>query len=232
MEIRKLVWNFLDSILDSNMYVLQEEKQYLVIDPIDNDDILEELGNANSVTVLLTHEHFDHICGLNKLRTTFSCKVIASKTCSDRIQDVKANMSLYADIMATVAKNEIQVPESWVPFSCNEADITFADSYTFTWMGHPVELIATPGHSPGSCCILADDKLFSGDTILENRMMIGFPGSSKKVFRKETIPLLEKLLYRVNYVYPGHGDVMTRKEAIRAIDTDGFIFPDLHLHRD
>ncbi len=213
MKIRKLVWNF----LDSNMYVLQEEKHYLVIDPIDNDDILVELGNAKSVTVLLTHEHFDHICGLNKLRKAFSCKVIASKVCSERMQDVKANMSLYADIMVTVAKNEIQVPESWEPFSCNEADITFDDSYAFTWMGHSVKLIATPGHSPGSCCILADDKLFSGDTILENQMMIGFPGSSKKVFRKETIPLLEKLLYSVNFVYPGHGEVMTREKALSLI---------------
>ncbi len=217
MEIRKFVWNF----LDSNTYVLQEEfqeeKQYLVIDPIDNDGILDELKNANSVTVLLTHEHFDHICGLNKLRAAISCKVIASAACSERMQNVKANMSLYADIMATVTKNEIQVPEFWKPFSCNKADITFDCSYTFTWMGHSVKLIATPGHSPGSCCILVDDKLFSGDTILENQIMIGFPGSSKKVFRKDTIPLLEKLLYSVNCVYPGHGDVMTREEAIRAI---------------
>ena len=76
-----------------------------------------------------------------------------------------------------------------------------------------------PGHSAGSCCIVVDDLRFVGDTVLENNLMVKFPGSSKKLFRSVTVPLLEKLLLenRISYVYPGHGDVMTPEVMLRLV---------------
>jgi len=55
--------------------------------------------------------------------------------------------------------------------------------------------------------------LFVGDTVLENNLMVKFPGSSKKLYRSVTVPLLEKLLLggRIKSVYPGHGEVMGRR---------------------
>lgn len=90
-------------------------------------------------------------------------------------------------------------------------DIVFDHRYVFSWMNHAVALYYTPDHSAGSCCILLDDMLFVGDTVLENDLMVKFPGSSKKLDREVTVPLLEKLLVvnRVTRVYPGHGDVMS-----------------------
>jgi len=64
--------------------------------------------------------------------------------------------------------------------------------------------------------------LFVGDTVLENNLMVKFPGSSKKLYRSVTAPLLEKLLAgtlapenRITHVYPGHGDVMSTEVAVR-----------------
>ena len=68
------------------------------------------------------------------------------------------------------------------------------NQYAFHWMGHAVEMFSTPGHSAGSCCIVVDDLLFVGDTVLENNLMVKFPSSSKKLYRSVTAPLLEKLL--------------------------------------
>ena len=87
----------------------------------------------------------------------------------------------------------------------------FGHRYVFRWMNHAVALYYTPGHSAGSCCILLDDMLFVGDTVLENNLMVKFPSSSKKLDREVTVPFLEKLLVvnRVTRVYPGHGDVMS-----------------------
>ena len=67
-------------------------------------------------------------------------------------------------------------------------------------------LFSTPEHSAGSCCIVVDDLLFVGDTLLENNLMVKFPGSSNKLYRSVTAPLQEKWLLG-NRVY-GHGDVM------------------------
>ena len=176
-------------------------------------------NNAASVTVLLTHEHFDHISGLNRIRDlcASSCRVIAGATCSERIQDEKGNLSAYADVLAELGGK--QIPEHWSPFACKAADITFENQYAFHWMGHAMEMFSTPGHSAGSCCIVVDDLLFVGDTVLENNLMVKFPGSSKKLYRSVTAPLLERLLLgnRVSCVYPGHGDVMKPEVALGLI---------------
>ena len=196
--------------------MLEEESHVLVIDPADCDEMLVKCSGAASVTVLLTHEHFDHISGLNKLRASCKspCTVIAGETCSERVQDAKSNMSVYADVLAEIAEKPLL--ESIAPFTCYAADITFKEHYEFCWRGHAVEMFAAPGHSAGSCCILVDDMLFVGDTVLENNLMAQFPGSSKKLYRNVAVPLLEKLLLgsRIKDVYPGHGDVMTPEVAL------------------
>ena len=214
MNVQRFDWGF----LETHAYLLEEENHVLVIDPTDVDELLAKCSNAESVTVLLTHEHFDHCSGLNKLRILCSkkadptCSVIAGDICSERLQDVKANMSVYAEVLAEVAEKPLSEP--LVPFTCRAADITFKEHYAFRWMGHAVEMFFTPGHSAGSCCILLDNLLFVGDTVLENKLMAQFPGSSKKTYRKVTAPLLETLLQRVDFGYPGHGEVMTPDVAL------------------
>ena len=95
IEVRRFTWDY----LDSNMYVLIAEGQALVIDPIDSDEASEYVRPFHEITVLLTHEHFDHICGLNKLRAEHKCTVIAHEKCSERIQSSKANFSAMAETM-------------------------------------------------------------------------------------------------------------------------------------
>ena len=237
------VEKFVSGFLDTNTYLLEEDGHLLIIDPADYADLLEKCRNAASVTMLLTHEHFDHVIGLNRVMDcgASSCRVIAGEICSERIQDTKANLSAYADVLAELGGK--QIPEHWSPFACKAADITFDDRYAFQWMGHAVVFFSTPGHSAGSCCIVVDDMLFVGDTVLENNLMVKFPGSSKKLYRSVTVPLLEQLLAeklpdqlqpgallqgeclqeklltgnRITRVYPGHGDVMTPEVALGLI---------------
>ena len=61
MKVEKFVSGF----LDTNTYLLKEDRHLLIIDPADNTAVLERCRDAATITVLLTHEHFDHISGLN-----------------------------------------------------------------------------------------------------------------------------------------------------------------------
>ena len=126
-----IVETLVSGFLDTNTYLLEEDKDLLIIDPADYADVLEKCRNAASVTVLLTHEHFDHISGLNRIRDlcASSCCVIASEISSERIQDTKANLSAYADVLAELGGK--QISEHWSPFACKAADITFDDRYAF-----------------------------------------------------------------------------------------------------
>ena len=110
---------------------MEEDKHLLIIDPGEHAAVLERCKEAPSVTVLLTHEHFDHISGLNRIRDlcASSCRVIAGATCSERIQDEKGNLSAYADVLAGLGGK--QIPEHWSPFACKAADITFENQYAF-----------------------------------------------------------------------------------------------------
>ncbi len=214
IKVECFTWDY----LDSNMYVLKNGNNLLVIDSIDKEDALDYCKNADTVTIILTHEHFDHICGLNQLRSMApnKVKVIASTECSKRIEDPKLNMSAYADVLIALAEKPL--PKIILPFSCAKADITFDERYFFKWFGINIELVSTPGHSPGSVCIVIDNKLFSGDTLLENSFMNHFPGGDTKLFKAKTVPVLQSLLNSVDYVYPGHGTLMTKEVAKGTID--------------
>ena len=199
IEVRRFTWNY----LDSNMYVLMAEGQALAIDPIDSEEVFDYLRSFHEITVLLTHEHFDHICGLNRIRAERKCVVIAQEKCSERIQNSKTNFSAMAETMLELSGNKGK--KIIEPFVCKKADITFEEKMVLKWAGNDINIFSTPGHSPGSVCISVGDKLFTGDSLLERGPMNRFPGGSDKRFREKTIPILIKLLKNTDIIYPGHG---------------------------
>ena len=64
----------------------------------------------------------------------------------------------------------------------------------------------TPGHTPGSCCYLAGDTLFSGDTVFAGGGYgrTDLPGGDELTMQR-TLARLETALPRPVTVYPGHG---------------------------
>ena len=211
LTIKRYIWNY----TDSNSYLLKENGQVLIVDPIENPIIFNNCKGALTVTVLLTHEHLDHIYGLNTLRAKLRCSVITSKECSSRIENPKTNLSAYAEAMISLTE---RFPHKYLkPFCCMKADITFQDHYLFSWSGHQVEMFLTPGHSPGSTCILIENMLFAGDTLLENGLMTRFPGSNKYLYKTKTVPMLQRLLNKASVIYPGHGAAMTRDVANKVL---------------
>ena len=211
IHLKKCAWGY----LNTNMFMLQTGNNILVIDPVSDLSMLKSCCFADSVTVLLTHEHFDHITGLNELRSMVCCRVIASEVCSERIQNARTNMSAYADVLAELAGKPLK--ETIEPFVCSQADVVFKDEFSFDWMDYRVKVIATPGHSAGSSCILINDMLFVGDTILNNNLMTRFPGSNKKDYLEITVRKLKELIPVASKIFPGHGVVMSRDEALETI---------------
>lgn len=90
------------------------------------------------------------------------------------------------------------------------ADEPARDGKTVTFGQASVELIHTPGHTPGSVCVLLGDAhLFTGDTLFP-----GGPGNTfgdADAFRRIMRSLRERLFVLPDgtWVYPGHGDDTT-----------------------
>lgn len=198
-EVRRFTWNF----IDSNMYVIRNGDKALVIDPVDSNEAFEFIRNCDSITVLLTHEHYDHINGLNRIRAEHNCTVISQELCSLRIQDRKKNLSTFANALIEISTTTTK--KTIIPFDCKGADITFIDNLFFEWEGIQILMVATPGHSPGSSCILIKKYLFSGDSLLARGPMNRFPGGNDREYHEKTLPVLSRLLAKTDIVYPGHG---------------------------
>lgn len=76
-------------VINSNMYVLTHSGSALIVDPWVSNEAEELLRSAqiSQCTVLLTHEHYDHISGVNWLRAQYPCRVVCSETCARGIAD-------------------------------------------------------------------------------------------------------------------------------------------------
>ena len=93
-----------------------------------------------------------------------------------------------------------------------DADIRVDEGDTITVGDLPISIIHTPGHTPGSICLLTESFLLAGDTI--------FPGGPGKTGTPDDFRLIIQSLEQKIFVlpddvkiYPGHGEPTTVKKA-------------------
>ncbi len=201
--------------IPSHMYVLREGEQALLIDAVCTDEVKRWIAQSGvtRLTVVLTHEHFDHISGVNHLRELCDTEVICSRACAERICSASKNMSDKAEVLrmfnSDIGSNGGMVE----PFVCH-ADKVFEGEYGFVFAGMRIRVFETAGHSTGSACALLDERwLFSGDTLLEYPTIVRLPSGSRAAFR-DTLARLSKMI-SVEMVYPGHGQAMPLCELCR-----------------
>ena len=127
----------------------------VVFDPADyGAEVFHKLENngLKVAAIFLTHGHFDHILGVAKLKQLSHAEIYASKAEEELLSDEELNCSAQIGRIATVT-----------------ADHLLEDQETVEIAGMKIKMIATPGHTGGSCCFYIEDTgmLLSGDTLFE-----------------------------------------------------------------
>ena len=198
-----IVRRFVSDLLQSNMFLAVENGHALVIDPC------RFTRPAEGLTVdriLLTHEHYDHISGVNAWKQATGAPVLCSAACAERLGDTRKTICRYFDILVKLQTRYVAAEKFTVDhkYTCT-ADETFVDRMTFEWQGHTFELFEIPGHSAGSIGILADREIFfSGDSLIEDcAVELRLPGSSKNDWILKGQYRLAEVPTPVT-VYPGH----------------------------
>ena len=185
--------------VQTNCYFLyqENEKKIIVVDPADKGEYLynafKEAG-FEVVAILLTHGHFDHIWGSNKLRELAGVQVFAFEDEKDVCESSKLNVS------ADVGR----------PYEAR-VDWYLKDGETVSIEGMEFKVIWTPGHTQGSCCYYfeKDNILISGDTLFEGSVgRSDLPTGDGKLLLRS---LKERLMILPDetVVYPGHGNSTT-----------------------
>jgi hydroxyacylglutathione hydrolase len=194
-----LIHKIKNSPITSNCYIIYRDYKCIIVDPgsSSNIEIYEflKLNNLSPEYIFLTHEHFDHIWGLNELKLNFlNLKVISSIECSNAIICSKKNMSAFY-------KN--------INFTCLKSDIVFEDTLDLNWEGIHFHFFVTQGHSLGSVCILFNNNLITGDTIILNEKIVTkFPNSSERELKLSFLKISEKISFPIN-IFSGHGEDFT-----------------------
>ena len=187
------------------MYILEEEGHSVLIDPFVL-DINSVIGSdLKPEFLILTHEHFDHISGVNFFKERYGVPVCASAVCAENLKKPNRNLSRHFDAFCQM--------QSWLPgYVCEHsgdyicgADETFSGSTEFIWRGHCIRLTEAPGHSAGSILISIDDAyLFAGDSVFKDYPTgTRFTGGSTRDFNRITRPLINTFPIGT-VVYPGH----------------------------
>ncbi|MGN1340408.1 MAG: MBL fold metallo-hydrolase [Oscillospiraceae bacterium] len=197
------------SPIEANMYCAVSGDNAVIVDP----NISSELSGVlrgkgvSRVLILLTHEHYDHITGVNYFAEHFSSTVVCSRACAEFIAKPQNNRAeLFAALMKDVSREELTAFMRTAPtrFACG-SDITFEDSIEFSWHGFPVAMKSAPGHSRGSCLISVGNMLFTGDLWIAGKKVItNMRGGSREDYENITLPMLRDVADGT-LIMPGHG---------------------------
>lgn len=173
--------------LQTNCYIAWNDDcdQCVVIDPgADGDSVLAQVRARGKevAAILLTHGHFDHVGGVKAIQQITGCKVYLHE----------ADLGLPSQMTAGI-----------IP-----ATDYYAEGDLLQIAGLEIRILHTPGHTPGSVCLVCQDAIFSGDTLFAGTCgRTDFPGGSYT----EILQSLKRLAelegdYRV---LPGHAEQTT-----------------------
>lgn len=186
--------------LAANCYILADEdnKVAAVVDPGGDPDVILEEINQNSFSVkwiILTHGHSDHIGGLARIKEVTDAQIALHEADQDMLTSSVKNLSMF------MGKG----------FSSPPADVILKGGEKIVIGDLRLEIIHTPGHTPGSISIKAGNLLLTGDTLFEGSVgRTDFPGGSME----ELLDSIKNRLLTLGddvVVYPGHGPKTTIK---------------------
>jgi hydroxyacylglutathione hydrolase len=178
-----------------NTYIFRRDgsDKALIVDPGEEApkllNAIEQLG-VELEGILLTHTHFDHVGAVAPIARATGAEVWVPEI----------EKPVLADIMSFVPWAGFGPYESW------DAEHTLAGGEQLKLAGFDIDVIFTPGHSPGHVTFSIPDEaaIFSGDVLFEQSVgRTDLPGGHWPTLLESIRGLVDELPEETT-VYPGH----------------------------
>lgn len=189
----------MDSGFTINTYIVTDNETgaTAVVDPsLPEESLIEKLNGKDVKYILLTHGHFDHICGAKLVKEKTGAKVVIHKDDEELLSDGVKNLfneSCQGYVLPVVS-----------------AEIVADDGTELEFGNSKITVMHTPGHTLGGVCYLLKDEkiMFSGDTLF--KLCAGRTDFYGGNARQELRSLAKIGELEGNYkVYPGHDEDTT-----------------------
>src|SRR5918912_1123029 len=191
---------FTVGMVAENTYIFRRDgsDRALIVDPGDEADKLLGAIDALGVQldgILLTHTHFDHVGAVAPV----------AKATGAEVWVPEIEKPVLADIMSFVPWAGFGPYESW------DAEHTLTGGETLELAGFEIDVVFTPGHSPGHVTYAIPDErvLFSGDVLFQGSVgRTDLPGGDWPTLPESIRTLIEGYPEDTT-VYPGHMGITT-----------------------
>ncbi len=191
-----------------NCYVVADvdTKKSFIVDPGSEakkiQKFIDEEG-LDPIAIVNTHGHFDHVGAVDSLMKTYQIPFFLSGDDAKLLKQANIYKILFE------VKEPITIPQITTSIGVKDRKLSVG----------PFEIIviATPGHTKGSVCLIIENEMFSGDTIFSNQLgRTDLPGGSSESLLKSA-DVLRDLDGSLN-VWPGHGKSFTLKDLWANLD--------------
>lgn len=183
-----------------NTYILSNDaKECMIVDPgnyTPNEDALLTKyitdNNLKPVMIVATHGHVDHVLGVNFLKERYGIPFAMNGADQYLLHTLKQHAEMYG--------MEIE--------KAPDVDVNLENMTELTFGQDTIEIIKTPGHTPGGVILFVREQKFllSGDTLFRDSIgRTDLPGGDYKVLMTSLVERVITLGDEVR-VHPGHGD--------------------------
>ncbi len=190
--------------MQENCYLVYDSKslEVMIIDPGDDADYIERIIADNKLKpteIIATHGHFDHIMAVTELKLAYGIPFAIHKNDEFLVKNMQSSAKHFLGIITDP------------PPAIDE----FLDTKSLIKIGdYQLEIIETPGHTPGSCCFYskAENILFAGDLLFADG---GVGRSDFSYSNGEELQISLKKIFKLSpetIIYSGHGRSSTLKE--------------------
>ena len=186
--------------IGENCFIFRKQgsDRALIVDPGEEPErilaALEATG-AKAEAILITHTHFDHVGAVAPVARATGAPVYCPEI----------EVPVLADIMRFVPW------EGFGPYESYDADETVAGGETLELAGMEIDVIFTPGHSPGhvTYAVRGEAAIFSGDVLFQGSVgRVDLPGGDGPTLLASIATLLDTLPEET-VVHPGHMGLTT-----------------------